>query len=59
MIGCLIETKNPRRGGGGLQDGRGRGAGRSAANLGVFFFFGGGGGGLNIFPRGRNVHQDE
>ena len=38
-----------------LQDGRGRGAGRaSAANRGIW----GGGGGVNIFFRGRNVHQE-
>ena len=43
-------TENPRRGG-DFQEGRG--AGRvSAANWGT------GGGGLNIFFRGRNVHQD-
>ena len=42
--------------GGGVSR-RGRGVGRvSAANWG---FWGGGGGGLNIFFRGRNVHQEE
>ena len=45
-----------RRGGGLSRRGKGRGAGRvSAANWGIFW---GGGGGLNIFFRGRNVHQD-
>ena len=49
--GGSIFIENPRRG--GLQEGRGQGAGRvSAANLGI-----GGGGGLNIFFRGRSVHQ--
>ena len=47
----LIE--NFRRGGVSRR-GRGRGAGR--VELGIFFFAGGGGG-LNIFFRGRNVHQ--
>ena len=40
-------------GGGGLQEGRGGGAGRvSAANLGIWE-----GGGAKYFFRGRNVHQ--
>ena len=48
--GSVSLLKSP---GGGLQDGRGRGAGRvSAANLGI-----GGGGGPKYFFRGRNVHQ--
>ena len=43
-------------GGGVSRRGGAEGAGRvSAANWG----FGGGGGGLNIFFRGRNVHQDQ
>ena len=41
-------------GGGGLQDGRGRGAGRvSVANWGIFW----GGEAKYFFFRGRNVHQ--
>ena len=44
-------TESPS--GGGLRHRRGEGAGRvSAANRGIL-----GGGGLNIFFRGRNVHQ--
>ena len=51
--GGVIE--NPRRGGGGVSREEGREAGRvSAANWRFFF----GGGGLNIFFRGRNVHQE-
>ena len=42
--------ENPRRGG-GFQEWEGPG-GFSAANWGIW------GGGLNIFFRGRNVHQD-
>ena len=50
--GGLIFIENPRRGG-GLQEGRGRGAGRvSAANWGIWR-----GGAKFFFFRGRNVHQ--
>ena len=45
-IGFLLKIP-----GGGGEAGRGRRAGRSAANRGIW------GGGLNFFFRGRNVHQ--
>ena len=49
-FGLFIE--NPRRG--GVSSGRGaEGPGRFMRQIGAF----GGGGGLNIFFRGRNVHQ--
>ena len=51
--GLAFFTENPRRGGVSRR-GRGRGAGRvSASNWGIW------GGGLNIFFRGRNVHQEK
>ena len=51
--GCRFFIENPRRRGGFSRRGRGRGAGSVLAcgELGIF------GGGLNIFFRGRNVHQ--
>ena len=52
--GRIAFTENSRRGGGSRR-GRVR-AGVSSANYWGDFFFGGGGG-LNIFFRGRNVHQ--
>ena len=52
--GFTVFIENPRRGGGGRPEERGRGAGRvSAANWGIW-----GGGGVNIFFQCRNVHQD-